>query len=75
MLRLHFVVPSELVAKHPKVTIALNGKTLDSFRTAEQFVSRDYHVKPESQNVLELMTDQTIDMRGLKVRFISWGPG
>ncbi|HEY3052131.1 MAG TPA: glycosyltransferase family 39 protein [Thermoanaerobaculia bacterium] len=76
VLRLHFVVPTEIVSKQPNVTVTLNGKTLDRFRATEEFISRDYHVTPAMEpNVLELSTDQTLDKRGLKVRFISWGPG
>ncbi|HSP17565.1 MAG TPA: hypothetical protein VLV78_22665 [Thermoanaerobaculia bacterium] len=76
VLRLHFVLPGELVGKHPDISVVLNGKALERFQATEQFISRDYHVKPApGQNVLQLSTDQTADHRGLKVRFISWGPG
>ncbi len=83
VLRLYFYIPGELVAKHPLVAIALNGKELDRFTATEEYVSRDYHVTPNAAgpNVVRLTVDQTIrnqgDTRplGLQVRFISWGPG
>jgi dolichyl-phosphate-mannose-protein mannosyltransferase len=76
VLRLHFVLPGELVGRQPEIAVVLNGKVLDRFRAADQYISRDYHVTPApAENVLQLSTDQTADSRGLKVRFISWGPG
>ncbi|HEV8661144.1 MAG TPA: hypothetical protein VGS96_21280 [Thermoanaerobaculia bacterium] len=76
VLRLHFVVPAELLSKQPNIAVTLNGHALDRFRATEEYISRDYHVTPAMEpNVLELSTDQTVDKRGLKVRFISWGPG
>jgi dolichyl-phosphate-mannose-protein mannosyltransferase len=76
VLRLHFVLPGELVGRQPAIGVVLNGKVLDRFRATDQYISRDYHVTPApAENVLQLSTDQTADGRGLKVRFISWGPG
>lgn len=76
VLRLHFVLPGELTGKQPQIAVVLNGKVLDRFRATEQYISRDYHVAPgPGENVLQLSTDQTAGSRGLKVRFISWGPG
>ncbi len=76
VLRLHFVLPGEVTGRQPRISVVLNGKLLDRFRATEQYVSRDYHVTPgPAENVLQLSTDQSADNRGLKVRFISWGPG
>jgi hypothetical protein len=82
VLRLNFNIPGELVAKKPLITVSLNGKTLERFRATTADISRDYHVTPlDGINVMELSTDQTTkdaitgrDL-GLRVRFISWGPG
>ena len=82
VLRLNFNVPGELVAKQPVITVALNGRTLERFRATSPDISRDYHVTPlNATNVMKLSTDQTTkdgttgrDL-GLRVRFISWGPG
>ncbi|HSP35976.1 MAG TPA: hypothetical protein VLU46_16820, partial [Thermoanaerobaculia bacterium] len=81
VLRLYFILPGELAAKSPEVTVTLNGKLIDHFNTTEQYLSRDYHVTPNADrvNVLQLAIDRTMraDSRdlGLQVRFISWGPG
>jgi len=80
-LRLNFAIPGELVSKQPAITVSLNGKTLERFRSTTADVSRDYHVTPlAAPNVLQLSTDQTVKDTtigrdiGLRVRFISWGP-
>ena len=82
VLRLNFSIPGELVSKPPVITVVLNGKTLERFRATSPEISRDYHVTPlGTPNVLQLSTDQmTKDATsgrdlGLRVRFISWGPG
>jgi hypothetical protein len=82
VLRLNFAIPGELVSKQPAITVMLNGKMLERFRATGADISRDYHVTPlDGPNVMQLSTDQTSkdattgrDL-GLRVRFISWGPG
>jgi hypothetical protein len=83
MLRLNLSIPGELVARHPTITVTLNGKTLERFRATESEVWRDDHVTPlPASNLLEISTDQTIKEPGsnprdlgMSVRFIAWGPG
>jgi hypothetical protein len=83
MLRVHFGIPGEVMARNPKITIRLNGKVVDELRTTAGFVERDLHVTPMpggKPNVLELSTDRSVrpagDGRelGLRLRYISWGP-
>lgn len=82
VLRLNFAVPDEVIGKHPLITVSLNGRTLERIRAATSDISRDYHVTPlAAANVMQLTTDQTTKEAatgrdlGLRVRFISWGPG
>lgn len=83
VLRLNFSIPGELLAREPAIAISLNGKLLERLRATTVEISRDFHVTPlPSQNVMELSTDQTVKPSsaeprelGLRVRFISWGPG
>jgi len=89
LLRLHFGVPREVMPHKPTITIAVNGRVIDRFRTGLGYVERDYHVvpaAPNSVNVLELSIDRTVnpararvgeDARelGLRVRYLGWGPG
>ncbi len=82
VLRLNFAIPGDLVAKQPEITVTLNGHTLERFRATSPDVSRDYHVTAlDGPNVMTLASDQTTKEAGsgrelgLRVRFISWGPG
>src|SRR5258708_26717383 len=36
LLRLEFMVASEMLPEHPKVTITLNGRTIESFTPAQE---------------------------------------
>ena len=80
VLRLNFTIPPELAAKQPRITVALDGKPLETLRATGE-VSRDYHVNlvQPAAPVLHLSTDQIVNdgtrELGLRVRFISWGPG
>ncbi|HEX7808174.1 MAG TPA: hypothetical protein VF608_05610 [Thermoanaerobaculia bacterium] len=83
MLRLHFGIPGEVMAKNPKITVKLNGRVVDELRTTAGFVERDIRVMPAPgnlPNVLELSIDRTVtpadDGRelGLRLRYLAWGP-
>jgi hypothetical protein len=87
-LRLDFRVPAETLAKHPQVTIALNGKVLERFRVTSEANTREYEVAPaagRAANVLELSIDRVLNQKlaglsddnrdlGLLMRFLSFGP-
>lgn len=82
LLRTHFGVPEELLSQSPLITIKLNGRVVDSFRTKDGYVERDYRVTPAPRdlpNVLELSIDRTVlpenDSRelGLRLRYLGWG--
>jgi hypothetical protein len=82
MLRTHFGVPGELLSQSPLITIKLNGRVVDSFRTKDGYVERDYRVTPAPRglpNVLEISIDKTVlpanDSRelGLRLRYLGWG--
>jgi hypothetical protein len=82
VLRLNLSFSDDLLPKHPTITVTLNGKLLERFAPDSTEVSRDYHVTPAATaNVLGLAIDQTTKENGsgrdlgLRVRFISWGPG
>jgi hypothetical protein len=81
LLRMHFAIPGELVARHPTITVKLNGKVLDRLRMSTNYATPDYTVDPEDgvPNFLELTTDQVTlvegEERGLRLRFLSFGSG
>ena len=85
-LRLNFDVPAELLPLHPRVTIKLNGKVIESFPATHSTETHDYTglaSDPVRSNVLELSIDHTLkptsvpgaDARelGLMMRFLSFG--
>ena len=82
VLRLNLSLPLELMPKQPVIAISLDGKTVETIHAATAEVSRDYHVRGSgAPAILRLSTDQTShdaatgrDL-GLRVRFVSWGPG
>jgi len=83
LLRIQAGVPAEVIAASPAITIKLNGRVVDQFRTTSGDVERDYRVTPAPgglPNVLELAIERTVtppaDGRelGLRVRFLGWGP-
>jgi hypothetical protein len=88
LLRMHFGVPRELMGQNPQITVTVNGRVVDQFRTGDGYVERDYHVRPAPgnlPNVLVLSIDRTVipiraqtgdDTRelGLRVRYLAWGP-
>jgi len=82
MLRMHLGVPRELMPQNPLITIKLNGRVVDAFRTRDGYLERDYRVTPAPKglpNVLELSIDRTVvpsdDKRelGLRLRYLGWG--
>ncbi len=83
MLRMHLGVPAEVMPKNPTITVKLNGRIVDQFRTTAGYLEKDYRVTPAPNalpNVLELSIEHTItpagDGRelGLRLRFLAWGP-
>ena len=83
LLRLHFGVPRESLAKNPTVTVKINGSVIERFAVTSDSVERDFHVQPapnNAPNVLELFIDRTVDPEheprelGLRLRHMSWGP-
>jgi hypothetical protein len=85
-LRLNFEIPGETLALHPRVTIKLNGRVIDSFPATHSTETHDYSgitADRAQSNVLELSVDQTLkpqsgpdaDSRelGLMMRFLSFG--
>src|SRR6185436_956410 len=82
-LRIQAGVPAEVIGSNPAITVKLNGRIVDQFRTTTADVERDYRVTPAPRglpNVLELGIERTVtppaDGRelGLRVRFLGWGP-
>jgi hypothetical protein len=79
LLRMHFAIPGELVAKRPTITVKLNGKVIDELRMTTNYSTPDYNITPHpgGSNILELSTDQTAVVegqeRGLRLRFLSFG--
>ena len=85
LLRMHLGVPAESVGKAPEITVTLNGRVVDRFRTNEPYVERTLHVAPAPAglpNVLELSVDRTVAAAengerrtlGLRLRGLAWGP-
>lgn len=89
LLRMHFGIPREVMPYRPTITVAVNGRVVDRFRTRLGYVERDYRITPAPKNrpnVLELSIDRTVNPRrartgedprelGLRVRYLAWGPG
>jgi hypothetical protein len=83
LLRVHFGVPGELIEHHPKITVKLNGRVLDTITVTGDSIERDYHAEPAPRdlpNVLELSIDRTVPSHdpprelGLRLRYLAWGP-
>ncbi|HUP63375.1 MAG TPA: hypothetical protein VNA69_23515 [Thermoanaerobaculia bacterium] len=88
LLRMHLGIPAETKSANPEVTVTLNGKIVDRFRTTTGDIERDVRVTPApggQPNVLELSIDRTVnpfnartgeDRRtlGLRLRYLAWGP-
>lgn len=87
VLRMHIGIPGELMDRNPEITVTMNGRVVDRFRTAEGYFERNVDVLPApngAPNVLELSIDQTLsppprqtgsDGRtlGLRLRYLAWG--
>ena len=78
-LRLLFTVPPENLGAN--VTVSLNGRVIDRIAVQGWETSRDYEVAPAppgTPNRLELTIDRTHTAdgreRGLRMRFLAWGP-
>lgn len=66
-LHLELRIPTLLVAIHPTIVIALNGRVLDRFIVTAEEEDREYHVTPapnSGSNTLDLSTSQTIRKSG-----------
>ena len=87
ILRMHLGIPGELMDKNPEITVKINGRIADRFRTSEGYLERNVHVMPApngAPNTLELSIDHTLsppphqasDGRtlGLRLRYLAWGP-
>jgi len=83
LLRMHFGVPREVSPRNPTITVRLNGRIVDQFRTTDAYVERDYRVEAAPRglpNVLELSIDRTVNPAsdgrelGLRLRYLAWGP-
>ena len=88
ILRMHLGVPGELMNQRPSVTVKMNGRVVDRFRTSRGDIERDIEVTPAPNgqpNILELSIDRTVvplraktgtDRRtlGLRLRYLGWGP-
>lgn len=88
ILRMHLGIPGELMSRNPEITVSMNGRVVDRFRTTEGYLERNVHVDPAPNgvpNVLELAIDKTVspastsvghDRRtlGLRLRYLAWGP-
>lgn len=85
-LELRLGIPAEVMPQNPKITVTLNGRVIDEFRTTAGEVTRSWSVDPATPgavNRLELTIDQTLppsaapggDTRelGLVLRQLSWG--
>lgn len=81
-LRLLMYVPGEVLSQHPTVTVVLNGRVIDTIAATGEELTREYKVQgTATANVLELSTDRAVPPdvtdgreRGLRLRFLSWGP-
>ena len=83
-LRFLFGIPGELTSRRPTLTIRVNGKVIDRFRTRRPQVGRDYLVTPTAQQPVRVEIETTHALSpsandprelGLILRQLSWGPG
>lgn len=83
LLQLHVGLPGELLPGNPRITVKLNGRIVEEFRTREIYLEREYRVMPAPRNlpnVLELSIDRTVRPRddtrelGLRLGYLGWGP-
>ncbi len=80
ILRAHFGIPGDLVAKHPTITVTFNGRVIERVPVTGDSIERDFHVTPAPPgrpNTLELSIDQTLHESrevGLRLRYLAWGP-
>ncbi len=87
VLRLDFAVQKEMLPEHPRVTVAVNGTTVDSFIPDEETTVREWHVIPAhdgAPNTLVLSIDKVYnavrrhtggDPRdlGIRLQYLSFG--
>ena len=71
------------MARNPAITVKLNGRVVERFRSTAAYLERDYRVMPGPRglpNVLELSIEHTVTAAGdgrelgLRLRFLGWGP-
>jgi hypothetical protein len=83
LLRLSMGMPAELIAKHPTVTLTMNGRVVERIPMNSDSLERDFHVNPAPgglPNLLELSIDRTVSPAhesrelGLRLKWLAWGP-
>ncbi len=83
LLRLHVGVPEELIPLKPRIEVKLNGSVVGELAGTGDSVDRDFRVTPAASgqpNTLELSIDRTVPAsdgepeRGLRLRYLAWGP-
>jgi hypothetical protein len=75
ILRIELRFPQPLLATHPAVSIALNGRLIDRFTPSADDDDREYHVNPAptgAPNMLDLSIDQRAT--GMSIKCLSFGP-
>jgi hypothetical protein len=80
ILRIQFRVPPDVLANHPTITFALNGRIIERYVAQLEEDDREYHVTAAAggaPNVLELTIDRTTPGArgiGMSVGCLSFGP-
>ena len=86
-MRLEFMVAGEVLPEHPRVTVTLNGRVVDSFVPAEETTTREWRVTPaleSAPNTLVLTIDKVFNAaqrhtgddprdRGIGLHYLSFG--
>jgi hypothetical protein len=87
ILRLEFMVARQVLPEHPRVTVTLNGRTVDSFVPSEETTAREWRVAPAPEsapNTLILSIDKVYNAakshtgddpgdRGIGLHYLSFG--
>jgi hypothetical protein len=82
ILRVHFGVPGELIARKPTITVKVNGRVLETIPVTSDSIERDFRLQAapnDLPNVLELSIDRTLPAvpggheQGLRLRYLAWG--
>jgi hypothetical protein len=82
ILRMHFGVPGELIARKPTITVKVNGRVLETIPVTGDSIERDFRLQAapgDLPNVLELSIDRVVPAapggheQGLRLRYLAWG--